>query len=94
MEEKGITQADLHRATGASTTAISDVFKEKTKQSRLVPRIHRALGLDPPQPPAPGNGEERDVLLRELVDAWADLPDEDREILMSFVRRAKARTAG
>jgi transcriptional regulator with XRE-family HTH domain len=92
MVEKGVTQADLHRATGASTTAISDLFKDKTKQSRLVPKIHKALGLDPPTAPAPKENEERDELLRELIDAWAQLVDEDRDLLIQIARRARTRS--
>lgn len=97
MADKGVTQADLHRETGASTAAISDLFNESknVRQSRLVPAIHRALGLPEPLPPAPRKRDERerDELLRELLELWLDLAAPDRELLMSLARRARTRGA-
>lgn len=96
MVEKGVSQADLYRTLGVSPSAISDLFspKKNIKQSRLVPKIHKALGLPDPQAPAPRKGEERerDALLRELIDAWPDLDEDDKELVMKVARRVKPRS--
>jgi hypothetical protein len=53
MRARGWTKTDLANAVGSSRPAISIVLNPKTKNSRLVPDIHRALGLPPPRDPAP-----------------------------------------
>lgn len=53
MLEKGISRAELSRRVRVSDAAITILFRESTKQSRLVPAINRALGL------TPANAEQR-----------------------------------
>lgn len=48
LERCGLSQAELARRIGASPGSIVLILKDDTVQSRLVPAIHQALGLEPP----------------------------------------------
>ena len=48
MKRNEISQADLARTLGVSPASLTFLFKPDTKQSRLVPAIHKALGLPTP----------------------------------------------
>jgi len=47
LDERGMTQADLARATGLSTAIVSQIVSGKTKDPRFdsVVKIARALGV-------------------------------------------------
>jgi transcriptional regulator with XRE-family HTH domain len=95
MEEKGISVHDLSRATGVSETAIYGLLDDAgTRSSRLVEKIHKAIGKPPPASPqqSPKTPGERDELLSQLVEAWAWLPAEDKQLLASLAVRARARS--
>jgi hypothetical protein len=88
MDERRVSKADLARALAVSSTAISDLLGPESKSSRLVPRVHRALGLPPPAPPST-DPRAIDALLAELLDLWPTLDDDDRAMLMSIARRVR-----
>lgn len=81
MERKGISQADLARAAGVMPSAITLLFKAETIQSRLVPAIHKALGLPAPTITAVS---ERDEARARLDKIWRELTTEQRELLLSL----------
>jgi len=79
MERKQITQADLARTLGVSPSMLSMLFQGSTRQTRLKPAIHRALGLvQPTATPA----VDRDEIFNRLLHAWKGLSDEQREVLI------------
>ncbi|HWO17789.1 MAG TPA: hypothetical protein VNO30_03405 [Kofleriaceae bacterium] len=92
MKARDASKADLARLIAVSSTAISDLLGPEVESSRLVPRVHRALNLPPPAPPASDGKIETDALLHELIEIWPTLDNEDRRILISIARRANSRT--
>lgn len=84
MEKRGISQAELARRIGASPGSIVLLFKNTTVQSRLVPAIHKALGLDAP---TTTTISDRDDARRRLDRIWRDLTNEERELLIAVGAR-------
>lgn len=80
MDEKGITRADLARECKVTPAAITILFRKGTKQSRLVPQIHKALGMVNNTEPAAAI--ERDDAFRRLQRVWKELTDAQREHLV------------
>lgn len=89
LEKRGISQAELARRIGASPGSITLLFKPETVQSRLVPAVHKVLGLDPPSD-ATTIGE-RDDAKRRLDRIWNDFSDEDRATLLAVAERFQRR---
>lgn len=87
LKKRGISQAELARQIGASPGSIVLLFKPETVQSRLVPAIHKVLGLDPPIDAA--TISERDDAKRRLDRIWNELSDEDRAMLLALAERYK-----
>lgn len=87
LEKRGISQAELARRVGASPGSIVLLFKPETVQSRLVPAIHRALGLEPPVQGA--TISERDDAKRRLDRIWSELDDDDRNALLAIAERVR-----
>jgi len=79
MKKKGITRADLARLIGVGAPSLTLLFKAETRQTRLKPAIHKALGLIPP---APTPAVERDDAVTRLLRIWKELSDEQREHLL------------
>ena len=89
LEKRGISQAELARRISASPGSIVLLFKPDTVQSRLVPAIHRVLGLEPPIDAT--TISERDDAKRRLDRIWNDLSDEDRDALLAIGERFRVR---
>lgn len=87
LKKRGISQAELARRISASPGSIVLLFKPETVQSRLVPAIHKVLGLDPPIDGA--TISQRDDAKRRLDRVWNDLSDEDRSLLLTIAERYK-----
>lgn len=85
LEKKGVSQAELARRIGASPGSIVLLFKPQTVQSRLVPAIHKVLGLDPPAEAT--SIAERDDAKRRLDRIWSDFTPEDRAALLAVAER-------
>jgi transcriptional regulator with XRE-family HTH domain len=81
MKRKGISQADIARAAGVKPSAITNLFKPETKQSRIVPAVHRVLGLPPPNTTAVS---ERDEVRQRLDKIWRELTPAQRELLLEL----------
>lgn len=83
MDAQGVTRAELARLVGVSDAAITQLFRQSTKQSRLVPAINRVLGLPPPTQ----HLGIVDALRAELEQLWPGLSVSDRELLIETARR-------
>lgn len=88
MERQGISQADLARSVGCKSSALTVLFGPETKQSRLVPAIHRALGLSAP---VSTSALERDEARSRLERVWHELTPSQREILLSVAEEMRRR---
>ncbi len=84
MERKQISQAELARRIGAVPGSLILLFKPETIQSRLVPGIHKALGLEPP---TSTTISERDDAKRRLDRVWRELTPEERELVLAVAAR-------
>ena len=73
MAELGWSQYELARAVGCTQPAIAWVLGPQAKQSSLVPRIHKALGLAPVSAPATHAVSPNRVELAGLLE---DMDDE------------------
>lgn len=74
-----MTQAELAERVGVTPSAITVLLQPQTKQTRLKPKIHKALGLvEPTNTPAAA----KDTLFNRLVRAWGDLSETEREHLV------------
>lgn len=89
LERRDLSQAELARRIGASPGSIVLLFKPETVQSRLVPAIHRVLGLGPPID-AP-TISERDEAKRRLDRIWHEFSEEDRAALLAVAERFQRR---
>lgn len=68
MKRAGISQAELARRIQCKDSALTVMFRPRTKQSRLVPAIHRELGR-----PAPSTITAHDEVLRRINTRWPSL---------------------
>jgi len=89
LERRGISQAELARRIGASPGSIVLLFKPETVQSRLVPAVHKVLGLEPPADAT--TITERDDAKRRLDRIWNEFNDEDRAALLAVAERFQRR---
>lgn len=78
MAAKRITRAELSRMCKVSDAAISILFKPETETSRLVPYVHKALGLPPPAMMPIFLEEQR----AHLDAVWPNLSDDDKRLLV------------
>jgi hypothetical protein len=78
MEDKKISRAELSRRCRASDAAISILFRPETETSRLVPYVHKALGLPPPAMMPIFLDQQRATL--EAV--WPNLSDDDKRLIV------------
>lgn len=78
MDEQGISRAQLSRLCKTSDAAISDLFNAKTETSRLVPYVHKALGLPPPAMMPIFLEEQR----AHLEAVWPNLSEDDKRVLV------------
>ena len=78
MEAKRISRAELSRRCKASDAAISILFKPETETSRLVPYVHKALGLPPPAMMPIFLEEQRAA----LESVWPNLSEDDKRLIV------------
>lgn len=78
MQELGITKASLSRSLKVSKSAITTLFDEVTRVSRLVPAIHKLLRLPVPHSTrVDESGADSSIMVN-----WA-LLDPDQKIMVS-----------
>lgn len=87
MRELGIRQADLARALDCTNSSLHALFQPNTKQSKLVPLIHKALKWPAPQP----INTSPDAM--EILDLLGKMDDEFKRQLLEqaglYVRMTK-----
>lgn len=83
MKELDWSQYDLAKAVGCTQPAIAWVLRPQAKQSSLVPRIHKALGLTKAEPPST---EAVDPLRAELYEILGGLSDEELQHMVTTAR--------
>lgn len=88
MDDKGITKAELSRMCRASDAAISILFKPDTETSRLVPYVHKALGLPPPAMMPVFLDQQR----AHLEAVWPNLSEDDRRLLVDMAVKISLRS--
>jgi hypothetical protein len=77
LKEQGRNTVDLAAEIGATPSSLSILFNAKTKQSRLVPAIHAALGMGVPEPISV------DQAKLTLDTLWPTLTDDQRQLLLA-----------
>lgn len=82
MAKAGISPAEMARRIGVSDSALTVLWRPTTKQSRLVPLIHRELGR-----PAPSTITATDEILRRINNRWSSLTKEQRAIVDALVEQ-------
>lgn len=80
MKKQGISQGDLAARIGVTTSALTVLFRPVTKQTRLKPAIHRALGLLAPDA---SPVIEKDEAFSRLMRVWPHLSEEQRKLLLA-----------
>lgn len=80
MKRLGISNAEMARRIGCQGSALTVIFRPETRQSRLVPLIHRELGRPPPSAVTAS-----DEVLRRINNRWPDLTVEQRALVDSLV---------
>lgn len=82
MAELSISKAELSRMIGVTRAAMTALFASHTKQTRLLPVIHKALKLPV--------GQTYGLLMRnaETIEAnFARLDDADQELVRELIDR-------
>jgi hypothetical protein len=65
MKKAGILPAEMARRIGCTSGALTVLWRPETRESRLVPAIHRELGR-----PAPSTITATDEILRRINARW------------------------
>lgn len=81
MKELGIKPNQLAEMVDADPSSMTVLFRSRTKQSRLVPKIHKAFGMA--NTTAPVAGISRDDAFRRLERVWSKLSEAEREHLIT-----------
>lgn len=84
MRELGVTRADLARACNVNPASITVMLRHETKQTRLKPCIHKALGFQPPESTA---ARERDAELERIRQGWDELSEAERAVVTAVFMR-------
>lgn len=84
MKAKGISRSKLAELVGISRASVTTMFQPQTKQTRVKPQIHQALGLLPPES-APAI--VLDELFARVLKQWPHLSEEDRESIVQLAGR-------
>ena len=89
MDRLGITRSELSRRIGVTSAAITMLFHEQTKQSRLVDLVHEALGLRPPPDIDPSSPTAE--FLHRIEMASKNFTAEERDIVLMLAEKLSAR---
>lgn len=85
LERAKMTPKQLAKKVGCAQSTMSDLLSEDARYSTLIPKIHRALGWDPPPVPEAVNDPvpipTPDAV--ELSKMFDRLSDEHREKLLA-----------
>jgi transcriptional regulator with XRE-family HTH domain len=90
LQERGWSQADLHRASGLTTAAVSRYLQGRIPNEAALRKIARAFRLPAEEvfrhagilPPA----SKKDELIEKIVHELNDLPEEARDEIYQYVQ--------
>ncbi|MCA1833070.1 MAG: hypothetical protein LC750_10175 [Actinobacteria bacterium] len=82
MAKAGISPAEMARRIGCTPGALTVLWRTETRESRLVPGIHRELGR-----PAPSTVSSADEVLRRINARWSLLSPEQRVLVDDLVEQ-------
>lgn len=82
MKKAGISPAEMARRIKCTPGALTVLWRPETRESRLVPLIHRELGR-----PAPSTVTATDEILRRINARWSSLTEEQRAIVDALVEQ-------
>lgn len=85
MKKAGISKAEMARRIKCDPAALTVLFRAETKESRLVPQIHRELGRPPPT-----TVTSQDEVLRRINNRWPSLTAEQRALVDGLVEQLMA----
>jgi len=80
MRKEGISSAEMSRRIGCTPGALTVLWRPETRESRLVPAIHRELGRPPP-----AMAITADEILRRINARWPSLSKEQRTLVDQLV---------
>jgi len=80
MKRAGISPAEMARRIGCTPGALTVLWRPRTRESRLVPAIHRELGRPPPS-----TVTSTDEILRRINARWSSLSKEQRNLVDQLV---------
>jgi hypothetical protein len=82
MDELQISRADLSRRLKVTKTAITTLFSAETKQSRLVPAIHKVLKL-----PLPVVSDSKLQVIDSISKNFDLLTEENKQMISELIRK-------
>lgn len=82
MDELKISRADLARRLKVSKSAITTLFSPETKQSRLVPAVHRIL-----KSPLPSVVGSESQTIDSITQNYELLSDENKQVISDLIRK-------
>lgn len=82
MRKAGISSSEMARRIGCTPSALTVLWRAETRESRLVPLIHRELGR-----PAPTTVTATDEILRRINSRWPSLNKEQRALVDALVEQ-------
>jgi hypothetical protein len=83
IAETGATYTSIAEAAGVTPSAISDIFRGVSKQTRVLPQINAALGGVPPSQIV--TISPLDELKARIDAAWGDLDENERGLVAQLV---------
>jgi hypothetical protein len=87
MAELKMGRSSLAKAIGRDPSSITVLFRPDTIQSRLVPDIHAALGLEEPSAPEGSPPVPVDQVDAEMQELFSSMSPEDKKNLLYWARR-------
>jgi hypothetical protein len=82
MKKAGISAAEMARRLPCSPSALTVLWRPGTRESRLVPGIHRELGWPPPS-----TVTSQDEVLRRINARWPSLTQDQRTLVDVLVEQ-------
>ncbi len=83
----GIKRGQLAKLIGRDPSSITVVFRADTVQSRLVPEIHKALGMPAPATTDASMAPPVSELDAELQAVFAEMDEEGKRHFLHLARR-------
>lgn len=89
LKDRSMSQAELARLIGVKPPSITAMLKPGAKQSRLVPRVQKVLGMGRPELPASSVVDDKRT---RLAEAFEKLSPEEVEAVISLAESLAKRS--